>query len=147
MEKVCSSIKVKAHSGPWYWPQFEAKLLLPGPFKGLLKLKREGRPYTLQRFRAWGTVKIKALGTAPLGTPINIFDPTVYYLGRSGSEIEIARPKASGTEVEVSFDRYLDVYREWRGPGLQGLKVVGRTGWECDVEVYVEACFELTWVG
>jgi hypothetical protein len=145
-EKACSSAKVKVHSGPWYWPQFEAKLLLPGPFVELLRLKKESKPYTLQRFRAWGVVKIKSLVTI-LGLPVSVFDPAVYYLGRSGSEVELARPGDRGAEVEVSFDRHLDVYREWRGPGLQGLKVSGKTGWECDVEVYVDACFELTWVG
>jgi hypothetical protein len=146
-EHRCSTLRVKARSGPWYWPQFEAKLLLPGPFKGLLELKREGRPYTLQRFRAWGTIKARTLGAGPIGVPVYVVFMSASYMGRSGVEVELARWRGSSPEAELTVDRHLDVYREWRGPGLQGLRVTGRTSWECDVELSASICFELTWVG
>jgi hypothetical protein len=145
-EKNCSNISVKAHSGPWYWPQFEVKLLLPGPFKGVLGLKKENKPYTLERFRAWGVVKAKTTGTF-LWMPINIILLTAYYLGRSGVEVELAKWTTPSPEATLDIDKYLDVYREWRGLGIQGIRVFGRTSWETDVELNVSICFELTWVG
>ena len=124
--------------------RFEIHVASLGPYSQVLELKRRNSPYREERFRVRGLVRVRT-------SAHHISGVTVTYLGRMGSEVKLAE-YAPGwlefpTAVEVPVDVYLDVDTQWRGLGIQAIKVSGSTGWETDVHVYVDLCYDLTWVG
>jgi hypothetical protein len=147
-ERECVEASARVHSGlVWAFPpsfSFELHVASLGPYRGLLELKRQGKPYREERFRVTGEVRART-------TAHHLAGLTVTYLGRRGEEVRLAEWSPGllqfPTEARVPVDAYLDVDTQWRGPGIQVVKVGGSTGWETDVDVYVNLCYELTWVG
>jgi len=119
-----------------------------GPYKAILGLKAGNKPYTPQRFRAFGKVRAEIVNPPPLVGNLNWL--SVSYLGKDGKEIELAsQTNIFKPSTELAFDKYLDIYSEWRGLGVQVIRVSGNTTWIwLDIDVTVESlCYELTWVG
>lgn len=147
-ESNCVNTSARVHSG-WAWTfppafAFELHVASLGPYRSVLELKKAGKPYRETRFRIYGEVQAST-------TAHHLSGLTVTYLGRSGSEIKIAdwRPGVFEypTQTRIPINTYLDVDTQWRGLGIQVIKISGSTGWETDVDITANICYELTWVG
>jgi hypothetical protein len=145
VEKVCSG-PFRIRSGVDWRMYFNVVVMSPGPYRGVLELKKGNRPYTLQRFHVYGKIVAEAVNPPPL---VGYVDwAGVVYLGKAGNEVLLGKQVCGASRCEVYVDKYLDVATEWRGLGVQALRVEGFTGWWLDVDVYSDnVCFELTWVG
>jgi hypothetical protein len=99
-------------------------LVLPGPWRGILKSKKAGK-YQPVRFSVHGEVVVHTTPTPPAPIcPDAGIEIIVKYLGRSGEEIEITHPYGLPSGKKHSFDRSIDISK-WRGPGLQGVSLFG----------------------
>lgn len=145
IETKCSSISGTIHIGNPFYTRGDLMFFTPGPFEEILKMKALNQPYTLQRFRVYGNISVSISGWFTVLTMV-----AVSYLGRGGKEIGIdftATQHDWGKRVDLSIDKYLDVYSEFRGLGVQAIKVVVVANWTGDVTVTGNICYDLTWVG
>jgi len=148
-EQKCVTVSTEAPSS---WLQYGSiaaatgYIMLLGPYKSILNKKRANQSYTLQRFRMWGTITCTALGEHWL-IPFNVNSVEVYYLGRGGNEIKIAEASCNSRTCTAQIDNYLDVDTEFRGLGIQALKVIAKLNWQFNVRIDANICMELTWVG
>jgi len=145
IETKCSSISGKISIGNPFYLSGDLVFFTPGPFEEVLKMKALNKPYTLQRFRVYGSISVSISGWfATLNTV------TATYLGRGGKEIGIGyttTPLDGGRRMELSIDKYLDVHSELRGLGVQTIKVNVIVNWIGDVTATGNICYDLTWVG
>lgn len=145
MERCCVyglSARVGVDATRW----FNVALFTPGPYTGVLKRKAEGKPYTLQRFRIYGEVSVEAVNPPPIVGYIDWV--RVLYLGRKGDEHVLKFEACGKARCTTPVDSHIDVKTEFRGLGVQALRVEGAAGWWFDVDIHVSSlCLELTWVG
>jgi len=147
-EVSCNPVSVRAEvPSPWlgYAPEFSASVLLAGPFVNLLDLKSRNAPYAVQRFGVRGGLTVTVVSGEVGERALTFLE--VYYLGRGGRELLVHRRGWTPSGAYVEFDRYLDVYTEWRGLGVQGLRLRGASAVGGTVHLDGEVCFDLTWVG
>lgn len=143
IESMCGRLTARI-SLPWWFTKGDVSFFYLGPYENILEMKAYNKPYTVERFRIYGkiTAKTDIIGLGVL---------SANYLGRQGVEVglgEIRRSPAEGaTYIELPVDKYIDVDREWRGLGLQVIKVHVEAYGGCDVTVTADLCFDLTWVG
>jgi hypothetical protein len=147
VERVCTG-SFRIRTGVNLSRYFNVVVFSSGPYRGILELKRRNRPYTLQRFHVYGRVVVEAVSPPPL---LGYIDwAGAVYLGKKGSEVLLKRQMCGASRCEITIDSYLDLATEFRGLGVQALRIEGYTGWWFDVDIYSEGdgiCFELTWVG
>lgn len=125
-ETVCTPVHLEA-SG-WMQAAVSGNLVLPGPWRGLLRSKRAGR-YQPVRFTVHGELTVHATPTPPPPLcPDYWVDIVVKYLGRGGEEVEVARkPWTDGLKSgeKYAFEKSIDVSK-WRGMGLQGVSLTAQ---------------------
>jgi hypothetical protein len=151
-ETVCSNIHLEA-SG-WMQAQVSGDLVLPGPWKGILRSKKAGK-YQPVRFTVHGEIVMHTTPNLPPPLcPDWGIEITVKYLGRGGEEVEVAHFDGIKSGEKHSFEKSIDISK-WRGPGLQGVSIWGWIApkwitiplW-CSYTSAIDGriCFTLTWV-
>jgi hypothetical protein len=141
IETTCSQISTEFQSTNIAF-SVSKYFLFNGPYKGIFQLKANNQPYTLQRFRVYGKVILDP-GYGYAG-PLS-----VYYVGREGQEIQIGSKSSSAFTgpLELDLDAYVDVNTQFRGLGIQELRVDGQVSYTTKAVLTVNVCFDLTWVG
>jgi hypothetical protein len=147
VERICTG-SFSVRTGVNTLKYFSVAIFSKGPYRGILELKSKNKPYTLQRFHIYGKLVVEAVNPPPAFGYIDWAG--VLYLGKKGNEVLLKKQMCGGSRCEIDVDSYLDIATEFRGLGIQVIRIEGFTGWWFDVDIYTDSrgiCFELTWVG